>query len=165
MTEKNINFPILNPINDHICDLVLSTNFPWYFVPDATTLQHGGNGAFAHVLVNNYEPVSPFYDAFSSVLAIISNHAGYDRHQVYRARLGLLYPSTQIHNKWHTDYDAPHTTCLWYINGGDGNTMFKDHSIAPTKNGLLMFDGQELHASSPPTTGVRVVLNVNLMNS
>ena len=161
--EKSIDFPIPQAINDQICDLVLSPQFTWHYIPDATYLTPDGNASFAHVLVNEYEPTSPFYDVFSSVLAIIAKHAGFDRDNVYRARLGLLYPSSQKHNAWHTDYNTPHTTVLWYVNGGDGDTMFRHESFKPVKNGVLVFNGLETHASSPPTKGVRIVLNVNLM--
>ncbi len=166
MTERTIAFPIPRPICEHITDLVMSTDFPWYFVPDATHLTPNGNASFAHVLINNYDSVSPFTAVFTSALAIIAEHAGYYSNEIYRARLGLLYPSKQEHNSWHTDYDSPHTTCLWYINNSDGDTRFRfGDNISPQRNGVLTFNGLEQHASSPPSTGVRIVLNVNLMTS
>lgn len=170
-TDMNMyskQYPIHSAIQDQLEDIVLSRDFPWYYIPDATDLSANGNASFVHLLTNEYEVCSPYYNLFESTLACIAWHGGYPLEDIYRARLGLLYPSDVPHNKPHVDYDFMHTVAIYYVNESDGATYFFDdyhevvHTEQPHKGKTIFFDGQQLHASSTPSKGVRVVLNVNL---
>lgn len=169
-----MRFSISNPLpvcmEDQLEQICSSTQFPWYFIKETTWLEEGvGNydsSSFSHVLVMDYVPVSNHYDLFESAFRCIAEVAKQPFSDIYRARLGLLYPDGKQHHNPHVDFEFPHTTALYYINDSDGSTHFFDgeniiHRQPPEKGRMITFDGQEVHASASPSKGVRIALNVN----
>lgn len=158
-------------MEDQLEEICLSTQFPWYFIKETTWLEEGVGGgydstSFSHVLVMDYQPVSLQYDLFESALRCIAAVAEQPFTDIYRARLGLLYPDGKQHHNPHVDFEFPHTTALYYVNDADGCThFFKDSMVIqrhqPAKGRMIVFDGLQLHASASPSKGVRVALNVN----
>lgn len=155
---------------DQLEEICLSTQFPWYFIKETTWLEEGvGNydsSSFSHVLVMDYQAASHQYDLFESALRMIAYHADKPFRDIYRARLGLLYPDTKKHHNPHVDFEFPHTTALYYVNDSDGPThFFQDGEVIqksdPIKGKMVVFDGLQTHASASPTNGVRIALNVN----
>ena len=88
---------------------------------------------------------------------------------ILRIRAGMYLPikNQLTHNEPHVDYDIPHTVILYYVNNTDGDTFFFDQKknivnrITPKRGRMVVFDGSTLHASSQPSSGVRVTLNLN----
>lgn len=106
-----------------------------------------------------------------------------------RVRVGLNIPLTDESRKFNLPYNFPHVDCdarealirkhwtaLYYVNDSDGATyIFEDtekrektedyiihKAIAPKKDKLLIFDGEQYHASSSPIkANNRVVITVN----
>ena len=83
--------------------------------------------------------------------------------------LSILYFPIEIpddHNRPHVDQDYPHTVLLYYINDSDGDTYFFKKKkiidrVTPKQNRLVIFDGTTHHASSNPSKGHRISLNLN----
>ena len=160
--------PIVNQL-DSICR---NPTFPWYWLDD-TTYQvadsHDGIKAqsFSHQIIDEYEPVSEQTGLFESALYCIADKCDARVQDIYRVRLGLCYPDGMLHHAPHTDYDFDHTTALYYVNEAEGDTFFfdKDHKIihreSPLKGKMIVFGGSEIHASSSPTQGIRIAMNVN----
>ncbi len=160
--------PIVNQL-DSICR---NPTFPWYWLDD-TTYQvadsHDGIKAqsFSHQIIDEYEPVSQQTGLFESALHCIADKCDARVEDIYRVRLGLCYPDGMLHHAPHTDYDFDHTTALYYVNEAEGDTFFfdKNHKIihreSPLKGKMIVFDGSEIHASSSPTQGIRIAMNVN----
>lgn len=148
--------------------ILTSPEFPWYYIPNATDLTPGGEGAFVHVLKMDYEPRSSHYDLFHMPLVNLARTAGYKPHEIYRARLGLLFPTKKKHNTPHVDFKDKHHTMLWYINESTGPTLFFNdrleeiERVEPSQGRVVSFPGHIIHASSPPKEGIRVVMNINL---
>lgn len=168
--KSSFSYPLPQCMEDQIEELCMSPQFPWYFIRETTWLEEGiGNydsSSFSHVLVMDYQPASQYYDVFESALRCISNIAEQPFTDVYRARLGLLYPDGKPHHNPHVDFEFPHTTALYYVNDSDGSThFFQDGSVIqksqPAKGKMIVFDGLQTHASASPTNGVRIALNVN----
>lgn len=164
------SFPLPQPMMDQLEEICLNTQFPWYFIKETTWLEEGvGNydsSSFSHVLVMDYQPASQYYDVFESALRMIAHYAEQPFTDIYRARLGLLYPDGKQHHNPHVDFEFPHTTALYYVNDADGAThFFKDSMVIqrhqPVKGRMIVFDGEQVHASASPTKGVRIALNVN----
>ncbi len=174
------DYPLPDIIRDQIEGLVTQQQFPWYLVKE-TTFADGGyrpyegrfdNSSFSHVVVMDYEPVSQYYDLFESALRIIADAAGQDYSDVYRVRLGCLLPDKLEHHCPHVDFEEEHITALYYVNDSDGDTIFFTDEmsifqrqcqlrVSPDRGKMVVFKGDVLHASSSPTTGYRIALNVN----
>ena len=164
------SYPLPQPVVDQLDEICTSTTFPWYFLKDTTFLdepsKYNNQTSFSHVLMMDYEVVSHEYPYFESALKIISEQAGQPFTDIYRARLGLLYPDGKAHHTPHVDFEFPHTVALYYVNDCDGDTHFFENSMTinkatPSKGRMIVFDGLRKHASSSPTKGVRIALNVN----
>jgi len=100
--------------------------------------------------------------------------------ELYRLRCGFNIPLSPVNKKYdYLDYNQPHVdhdnniitgktfTCLYYVNETDGDTVIFNEKIKPyqkswpakftinkriepTRNKLLIFDGDHFHASSSP---------------
>ena len=91
---------------------------------------------------------------------------------VYRVRLGCLLPDKLDHHCPHVDFEDEHVTALYYVNKTDGDTIFFSDEMSifqhrcqlrvePERGKMVVFNGDVLHASSSPTSGYRIALNVN----
>ena len=95
--------------------------------------------------------------------------SGVDIRSILRIRAGMYIPMVggPEYNDPHTDTDIPHTVILYYVNDSDGDTFFFDKQynivdkVKPKKGRIVVFDGNTIHASSQPSKGVRVTLNLN----
>jgi len=173
------SYPLPEIIQDQIEELVTQQQFPWYLVKE-TTFADGyspyegkfNNSSFSHVVMMDYQPVSQYYDLLESALRIIADGANQDFNDVYRVRLGCLLPDRLKHHCPHVDFEEDHTTALYYINNSDGDTFFFtdemsifQHAcqlrVAPERGKMVVFDGKQLHASSSPSEGYRLALNIN----
>ena len=169
---KSVFNTLPEPIVNQLDNITRNPRFPWYWLDD-TTYQvadsHDGIKAqsFSHQLIDEYEPVSEQTGLFESALHCIADKCDARVQDIYRVRLGLCYPDGMLHHAPHTDYDFDHTTALYYVNEAEGDTFFfdKDHKIlhreSPLKGKMIVFDGSEIHASSSPTQGIRIAMNVN----
>jgi len=171
--------PLPDIIVDQIEELVTQQMFPWYLVKETTfvdgpTPYKGvfNNSSFSHVVVMDYQPASQYYDLFESALRLISDAANQNFSDIYRVRLGCLLPDKLDHHCPHVDFEEEHTTALYYVNESDGDTIFFSHEesvfqpdcqlrVPPERGKMVVFNGDVLHASSSPTTGYRIALNVN----
>ena len=169
---KSVFNTLPEPIVNQLEGLTTNPRFPWYWLDDTTytTSNHDNDikaHSFSHQIINEYEPCSEQTGLFESALYCIADKCDARVEDIYRVRLGLCYPDGMLHHAPHTDYDFDHTTALYYINEADGDTFFfdKDHKIihreTPLKGKMIIFDGKDIHASSSPTQGIRIAMNVN----
>ena len=176
---SNSCFPLPDPMMDQIEEIVTSQTFPWYLLKETTfadeqATPYAGvydNNSFSHVLVMNYEVVSHQYDLFESALRLIAHRAKQPFTDIYRVRLGCLLPDNLPHHCPHVDFEEPHTTALYYVNKSDGDTFFFPDEdkyvnkvnihIPPERCKMIVFDGLRRHASSSPSKGYRIALNIN----
>lgn len=87
-----------------------------------------------------------------------------------RVRLGMYLPFRNVdtHNPIHIDRVTPHTAVIYYLDSNDGDTLFFDennkviHRNSPKVNQAVVFDGLMKHASTNPSAGTRLTLNINL---
>ena len=87
---------------------------------------------------------------------------------VIRARADMtLYNPDKHQHEYHTDFDFPHTTAIFYVNSSDGNTVLKNGiEVEPVENRLFIFDGLKLHTGhSPSKNKSRVLINMNFVES
>ena len=90
--------------------------------------------------------------------------------EMVRVRLGMYLPigTVNTHNPIHRDRTTEHTTVLYYLDNNDGDTLWFDeddnvvHRQSPKSNHAVVFDGLIRHASTNPSSGTRMTLNINL---
>lgn len=153
----------------------IKSEFPWVYLPDATWPnkilgEEDSVISFGNTLFDNRgQYISPYFQQFYGGISIINDIVNKDYSDIYRFRVGLIIPEVikKNHHNPHTDYDFDHITVLYYVNDTDGDTFFLDNgkniidSISPKKGRIVVFDGNQIHASSSPSKGIRVVVNIN----
>ena len=92
---------------------------------------------------------------------------------VIRARADMtLYNPDKHQHEYHTDFDFPHTTAIFYVNTSDGNTVLKSNGpangleVEPVENRLFIFNGLKSHTGhSPSKNKSRVLINMNFVET
>ena len=90
-----------------------------------------------------------------------------DKKTIWRSRIDMtLYNPNNYRHEIHTDLEIPNTTCIFYVNDSDGDTVLYEkgmaRSVEPKANRLLMFDGNIAHTGhSPSKHKNRVLINTN----
>lgn len=138
--------------------MVDSNNFPWYYnsyvVPTELGEQHF---QFAHVFYDfwrwnsNNDLIRPLIDKINPKAWL-------------RIKANLTVKSDIVQEQgWHTDFDFPCTTAIYYLNSTDGYTAFADGSkVECIANRLVEFDSQLEHSGTSHTNAnTRVVINMN----
>ena len=165
----------------------LSLNFPWYFTPDTSygdKNNYQQRPGFLHWYIKNGE-ASPF---LKSIEPIITNGAislGKKEVEVIQIRsflqlpLSESYTGTEIDTP-HIDLFDPHWVMLYYATDNDAETVIYSNTmknktdipvfdelkeftrVKPKKGRMVIFDGMHWHTSCQPTSGPRVIININI---
>lgn len=149
---------------------------------------------FTHVLLDQNGQESPWLHHFNALVDHVLDQFPFPV-KMLRVRLSLLVNNGKDHhNAAHTDHEDPHTTGLFYFEDATGNThlfeqfddpnygtvderwlkgknMMLNHEytvnrlIKPEANKLVLFPGNQYHASSTPTgkSKYRVTCNFNVV--
>ena len=159
---------------DYIEDLLTSPLCSWSYLPDSSgnikdgrkfpsfskPIYNGAGGATDHEFFLRFEPIS---------MTIVSK-AQVKFGDLDRIRFGmhLSDPSWSGYHGVHVDQRSPHTVVLYYVNNSDGDTYFFENDqktildrVSPKKNSMIDFDGKIPHASSDPSKGHRITINMN----
>jgi hypothetical protein len=178
---------IENKYQDFIEEQLFGPQFPWYFLDDVTNTksqlpEKNKTPAFSHMFFINGQGSSYYQLVFPILLQALSK-ANLEMINLISIRsfLQLAMPNRREHNNPHVDNNVPHHAFLYYVNDSDGDTFFfkqttkeipKDteteetnfvlkERISPKKGTIVIFDGNQYHASSAPTNGKRCVINYN----
>ena len=153
-----------------------ATNGPWWYLPDCAhpighELQTDRNPYFSCTLINDRVIKNNIVNRYD--LSFFSKYIRMRKHTIARAHVTMHYPNPKKfgtpHN-FHIDQQFPHIVALYYINDADGDTIFCDehdhskiiHRETPKKGKCVIFEGlHAYHASSSPTTNIRMTLNIN----
>ena len=145
---------------DHLCNVVFSNNFPWYFnnCKTDTDADNLNNFQFTHLVSendNNNSSTFDLLDIFKIKLKINS---------IVRAKFNLTTKTSKIFKfPLHLDDNNKNTkVAIFYLNDNNGYTYFSDGKKCKSKsNRLLTFNGNIFHSGTTSTnTKKRVVLNI-----
>lgn len=142
---------------------------------------------FSHSLIGQ-NGNSQYLPSFLPILDSIQDYFDYPLN-FFRVRLCLqLNNGNSFHNLPHTDHNFDHYSAIFYFHDSSGDTVFFNqyqnnldeksedknnlkylkqeytikHKVTPKKNNLFIFNGNQYHASSNPSTNkYRIVLNIN----
>ena len=153
-----------------------ATNGPWWYLPDCAhpighELQTDLNPYFSCTLIKDRMPIHNLVRHYD--MAFFSKYIRMEKHVICRAHVTMHYPNPKrfgIPHNFHIDQQFPHIVALYYINDADGDTIFCDendhsniiHRETPKRGKCVIFEGlHAYHASSSPTTNIRMTLNIN----
>ena len=156
----------------NIENLLLSDNFPYYFISnvafDKITEKNSLNYDFFHLVYNDNEIISSVYEHIYPLVYFLELKLKKDIKEIIRIRIGMSTKKTNsnITHPKHLDFNFPHKTFLYYVNNSDGDTVFYENDnevkFQPVRGSGIFFDGSIPHASSTPTTVQRrIVININ----
>jgi hypothetical protein len=110
----------------------------------------------------------------------VVSHAGFKAKDLMSAKINMILPqhSQASDFTWHTphvDSVENHKVLLYYVSDSNAPTYFFkerfdgtvkdtctfDYKVLPKKGSYAIFDGDTFHASSPPSTEYRSVINFN----
>lgn len=100
--------------------------------------------------------------------------------QVLRAKVNFTWPSEDDRIAPHIDATYPHKVFLYYLNDGEGDTIFYDKSyplseegeeifesivVKPKAGRGMVFDGLRFHTAKSPSKGNRFSLNIVFLDT
>jgi hypothetical protein len=133
---------------------------PWYFNDYVLSKEEdmGKAWQFTHTFFNHWRWQSDYVQGIAPLIDKIDPKAW------LRIKANLGIKSSEIKEQgWHTDYDFPCTTAVFYLNDNDGYTIFEDGTKVESKaNRLVEFESHHKHSGTTHTnTLTRVVINMN----
>jgi len=161
-------------------ELIMSgNNFPWFYQDNTVSdesdyfknkkFKKYDTGQFTHIFVNSEKINSPFFNEVYNILQIFSKKTN-TIFDILRCKANMqLKKNNKKHNIPHKDMFESHLVLIYYVNDSDGDTILFDKNykivkkIKPEKGKFLLFDGDILHASSPPVKSKkRMIINLNI---
>ena len=141
-----------------IKNLMLNSDFPWYYNNDVSYENAQDSFYFTHKFFDNYCINSHQFNLLYPILKKLNLKS------IIRIK-GNFYPKTleiKEHGK-HVDYKFSHNGFILYINTNNGFTRLKDGSkIESIENRGLLFDASIKHNSSTCTDqNGRININFN----
>ena len=130
--EMIIKDNILSPnVIDHLEDVVLGSNFPWYFTPNSAFADNrksnkGEYHSFSHMLARGKENYSNYTNIFNVAAMDLQHKFDLHAYKIFRLRLGLqISMGKEMINPPHIDDPViQHKSCILYLNNSDGDTCF-----------------------------------------
>ena len=155
-------------------NLILSTNFPWYYWPISTDEHENyiNISYYGHIFLCRPEPsvdllfpkVTSSENIFiiNNFLASVARENNFKINCLYRINANACHPiDTEKLTVPHYDHEFPHKNLLIYLNDAGGETVvFNDDKTFtthhPQEDDIIIFDG--LHCFKPPKKKRRLVL-------
>jgi len=135
-------------------------SFSWYFNSSMTATFSKDSYFFYHLFFYNNQVFSNYYSEF--IIPIINK---IKIKALINARANLMVNKNTVYESdYHTDFDYPHTSAIYYVNNNNGFTMFEKSKvkIECVENRLLIFNSTIKHkAVSQTNENQRIVINLN----
>ena len=156
-----------NEIHQQYVDLLMSNDFPYYFIDGNNFLvANTDDFVFFHNLYgnpNNYnhtggEIISRYFNMLVMPLLGRLTFNG-----LLRARINLYTRKHEaIMSNMHQDLEERHNVALYNINSNNGETVFQSGERVPSvANQMILFDGK-LHHTVVPQTDTKLRININI---
>jgi hypothetical protein len=149
------NFLPKEEFND-IKNIIMGSNFPWFYNSCVATKKDVDNFYFTHLFFDSLKVNSNYYEILNPILEKLEIKA------LIRAKANL-YSSTEqlIEHKKHCDFSFDHKGVIFYVNTNNGFTILEDGTkIKSVENRVLMFNPSKLH-NSTNCTDKQPRINVN----
>ena len=147
-----------------LTDVMLGSEFPWYFLPDKV---HSGDGNFqmCHNFILSGKPVSQFLTILDPFIKKLNMK------KVIRIKANKTFKkNSNVESGMHTDVkrkdNEKFKTAVFYCNSNNGSTLFESgERVVSKENRAVIFDGTTLHCGVDCTDSPRrVVINFNYID-
>jgi hypothetical protein len=141
----NLNYKVIDNFLEEkthkdIQNILMSTDFPWYFQKSMTGKD---TSFFSHLIFKEHLVMSPFYKLMSPFLIKMECKA------LSEIRLNLtINKYVQESSDWHVDRFYKCFTSIFYVNTNNGYTLIDENKkikIESKENRMLIFDSQIKH--------------------
>lgn len=166
-------------IQDNIENTMLWSNFPWFFIKDATNTFENKQQrpCFKHMFVKDKKINSDYIQLINPILQNCFKKLNNDFKTISQIRSFLQLPlskdfvDNESYDTPHIDLDIPHYVFLYYVKDSDGDTIFfnnKDElkitkKITPKKGTAVIFDGNTWHTAEQANKDIRCVINIDVV--
>ena len=161
-------------LQNKIKNLLLSNNFPWYFIPDVTDKNNKQKRpALQHFFVDEKKITSPYFNLIKPIIDKSCLKINFKYQYIDRIKSFLQFSLNLKNNSVdlpHIDNQIKHLVVLYYVLNSDGNTIIYGRdkktilkSIKPKQGTVVIFDGSYFHTAEQPKKGNRCIINCNLM--
>lgn len=176
---------------DEIESLMLGPGINWQFIPDValpiSELKNSNKVPTPAMAVSfNDHKLKYFnqklYTPTCGIAFSAASKINFQINDIINSRSFLQFPLNdnikKPYNNIHIDQTFEHLSCVYYVNDADGDTVIFDglynkdeylteakiiKRVAPKKGRCVIFNGLRYHASSSPSTGVRCIINFNII--
>ena len=140
-------------------EFMMGPYFPWYYNSGVMGDGHDEEEfQFTHIFYNFWKPESSYIKELSPLFEKIDPKAW------IRIKANLTTKTTEHKETgFHTDFEFPCTTAIFYLNDTNGYTLFEDGTkVESVANRLVEFDSSLKHSGVTHTDEkVRVLINMN----
>jgi hypothetical protein len=165
----SLDYQVLKkPLDENYADYLESTffseTFPWFY--GETISDSSGDNLngfqFGHILFRNNRPTSQHFDLVQPIFDVLNAKALID----VKVNMSPYLPE-QHEGGWHTDFDFPCRSAVYYVNTNNGYTLFESgEKVSSVKNSILDFDSTIEHTGvNSNDSKARVVININYFSS
>lgn len=173
---------IPNSLVKEIDNIFSSDAVPWTYKPstvnpeDVKELRYyfpeiKESHQFVHLLYNNREPVSPFWELARALIHFYEYHCSKEVVEIGRVKANMLFQDTTsktTHNTPHVDeYEDGWTSIVYYVNDSDGSTVGFNKNLEKidetiySQGNAVYFPSNIMHASTNPKDSYRrIVINI-----
>jgi hypothetical protein len=170
--------------------ILADLNFPWFFVPNITKETHWSETlesdtvGLAHQFYDRAGSTGQIADFLLPLMYESCGKINFFPREIFYGRIFMTLGSKNVskHNLLHVDMTTPHLVCLYYVNDSTGNTVFVDKTsndvgqdvinnlenlkiikeVTPKQGRVVLFNGEQYHASTNPASGRRCIINFDL---
>jgi hypothetical protein len=144
---------------EEIQKVFMGPQIPWFYNNSVLTV--GADEKyfqFTHTIFNNWKPDSQIMDVIVPILSQVNPKAWFR----IKANLGTRTLSNE-ETGFHTDFEFPCTTAIFYLNTNNGYTVFEDGTkVESIANRFVEFNSELKHSGVTQTdTNTRVLINFN----
>tara|TARA_B100001996_G_scaffold93874_1_gene70152 strand:+ start:1268 stop:1747 length:480 start_codon:yes stop_codon:yes gene_type:complete len=139
-----------------IRDIFMGMEIAWNCI-DGVVMPSDGQIQFVHLLYQNYQPQSPYWNQLRPIFTKLDPVA------FARAKCNLNMKTPEpVPHSFHSDVDDC-ITAIYYINTNNGYTEFENGmKFDSVENRILVFNSNEKHRGVTSTdTAKRVLINLN----
>jgi hypothetical protein len=178
---------------EQIQQWILSETFPWHFMPDVTGGgARDARPAMKHFFISQGKKLSTQQLDFPSLILTNALEQLYSYtkeradYELVNCRSFLQFPLNNLagaeYDAHHIDISQEHLSILYYVIDADGDTvlfenfyseeeslppeplaLIEKQRVSPKRGRVVVFDGYHWHTATQPRTGLRCVINSNVI--
>ena len=162
-----------------IKQLLVSPNFPWYFLEDVSTNEYSfgeARNGFSHNFVIDEKINSDYHLDILPLIEKSLSKVDYKLTKILQGRTFFQLPLTKVKNKEvvdtpHIDLHEDHVVVLYYVMDNEARTIIYEDdtatkikkAIKPKQGRVVVFNGKYWHTAEQPKKNKRCIINYDIV--